>query len=62
MGRIRAFNLDDVPPEIVSRSRQLVDQMATSDIRDVSAGLLSFYNWVTIIKQFIATITLSKYE
>ena len=46
--RIASFNVDDVPPEIVARARQIVKQTSEEEVKETASGLVTFYAWVSL--------------
>ncbi|XP_048250232.1 hillarin-like [Haliotis rufescens] len=49
--RIKAFNLESLHFRTADRARKLLDKYTTDDVREVSAGLATFYKWCNSILQ-----------
>ncbi|XP_067667801.1 hillarin-like [Haliotis asinina] len=49
--RIKSFNLDKLHVRTADRARKLLQKYTTDDVREVSAGLATFYKWSNNVLQ-----------
>lgn len=45
--RIKQFNVDDLHPEIAARAKVILGDLDGDEVREVSAGVGTFYVWVS---------------